>query len=68
MLADGPERLLSVYGEALRSVGEAFGYAPHDRSWRVKEPKPSVLTWTKSFFVATTFRLERLSPGATGTG
>ena len=60
MFADGPEWLLSVYAEALRSVGEEFGYAPHDRSWYAKEPKPSVLTWDKSFFVAASFRLERL--------
>ncbi len=58
-LASGPERLLAVYANALKSVDESVGYLPTPE-WQTKDTALSVMTWGESYSIARSFQLELL--------
>ncbi len=62
-LAVGPERLIQVYSEALLALGEEIHVASYNRLFSREEKTASLhaLTWGGSYFVARSFRLERLA-------
>ena len=59
ILAQGAERVVAAYAEALGEIGEDVGLASQDRARPVEEPWPTVVTWGGSYFVARSFRLIR---------